>query len=412
MVGKRIIVIGSGFAGLWAAVSAARLRRQLGRTADLEILMLSRVPYHGIRVRYYERDLSDVTLPLARLLTPIGVAWRTGTVAAIDPAAHTLAFAEGEGERETVLAFDRLVLAAGSALVRPAIPGGGTIFDVDTYEAATRLARHLDGLAALPGDPADGRFTAVVIGGGFTGIEAAAELIGRLGAVAARAGAREAAAKVLLVDHGAIAGSLGAAPQPQIQAALAALGVEMRPETAIDSVAPDRVTLASGEHIPCRTVIAAAGMRASPLTHHLSHDLDALGRLPVDGHLRVTGHPACFAAGDVARALVDAAHASVMSCQHARPQGRIAGHNAVADLSGQPLIDYRQEAYVTVLDIGAWGALYMEGWDRRVVAAGAAAKATKREINHHRIYPPSDPEALLAGAAPVIQAVPTRPDDA
>jgi NADH dehydrogenase len=97
-----------------------------------------------------------------------------------------------------------------------------------------------------------------------------------------------------------------------------------------------------------------------------------------------------------------------MSCQHARPQGRIAGHNVVADLLGRPLIDYHQEDYVTVLDLGAWGALYMQGWDRRVVVEGAAAKRTKHEINHRRIYPPAGGDAgqLLAAAAPVIQAVP------
>ena len=97
-----------------------------------------------------------------------------------------------------------------------------------------------------------------------------------------------------------------------------------------------------------------------------------------------------------------------MSCQHARPQGRIAGHNVVADLLGRPLIDYRQEAYVTVLDLGAWGALYMQGWDRRIVVEGDAAKRTKHEINHRRIYPPANGDAslLLAAAAPIIQPVP------
>jgi NADH dehydrogenase len=404
---QRIVVVGSGFAGLWAAVGAARQRDVLSRNQDLEIVMLSRVPYHGIRVRYYEADLSAVTLPLDRLLPLIGVGFRTGDVTGIDPAGATIDFVPDGGAPAT-LAFDRLVLAAGSALVRPQIPGGGPIFDVDSFEAATRLARHLEGLATLPAAAGDGRFTAVVIGGGFTGLEAAADLIGRLRAAAGRVGA---AARVLLVDHGAIAGSLGRAPQPQILEALTVLGVEVRPETAVVRITADTVTFSSGEQVPCRTVLAAAGMRASPLARCLNQDLDRLGRLPVDPHLRVIGHPACFAAGDVARALVDDGHVSVMSCQHARPQGRIAGHNVVADLSGAPLIAYRQPAYVTVLDLGSWGALYMEGWDRQVVAAGEAAKATKRDINHHRIYPPVDGDraALLAASAPVIQAVPKRP---
>lgn len=409
---QRIIIIGSGFAGFWAAVAAARHRDGLPAdvAAGIDILLLSRVPYHGVRVRYYETDLSAVTLPLDRLLAPIGVGVRVGEVTGIDAAFRSVALAAADGQAATTLAFDRLVLAAGSALIPAAIPGDGIVFDVDSFEAATRLGRHIEALPAAAVGDGDGRFTAVVIGGGFTGIEVAAELIGRLAAAATAAGGGDRA-RVLLVDHGAIAGSLGETPRPKILAALTALGIEMRPATEVVRVTRDRVFLASGEAIACRTVVAAAGMRASGLARCLSHDLDRLGRLPVDRQLRVFGHPACFAAGDVARALVDDRHAAVMSCQHARPQGRIAGHNAVADLCGQPLIAYRQEPYVTVLDLGAWGALYMEGWERRVVAEGAAAKATKQEINHRRIYPPAaaDRAALLAAAAPVIQAVPTRP---
>jgi NADH:ubiquinone reductase (H+-translocating) len=66
--------------------------------------------------------------------------------------------------------------------------------------------------------------------------------------------------------------------------------------------------------------------------------------------------------------------------------------------------------YVTILDLGAWGAVYTEGWNRRVAVAGAAAKRTKRLINCERIYPPRSRDAaeILAAAAPVTQAPPQR----
>ena len=415
---QRIVVVGAGFAGLWAAIGAARLRAEAAGGGDIDILVLTRTPDHGIRVRFYESDLSQVTVPLSTVLPPVGVGFRVGEVTAIDSVARRVVFApsnpgaanssHGNSAAEAI-AFDRLVLAAGSALVRPALIAGQPIFNVDTFAAATAFERHLAGLAALPPEP--GRFTAVVVGGGFTGIEVASELIGRLSRLARAAGAEEPA-RVILIDRGAVAATLGAAPRPTILAALAALGVECREAVEIDRMHEDSVVLAvpprGSERIFCRTVVAAAGMRASRLTFDLSRDLDRLGRLPVDRHLRIVGHPACFAAGNVARALVDPAHASVMSCQHARPQGRIAGHNVVADLLGRPLIDYRQEDYVTVLDLGAWGALYMRGWDRRVVVGGEAAKRTKHEINHRRIYPPAggDASLLLAAAAPIIQPVP------
>ena len=95
-----------------------------------------------------------------------------------------------------------------------------------------------------------------------------------------------------------------------------------------------------------------------------------------------------FAAGDVAWAMMDDRHASVMSCQHGRPMGRFAGHNVVCDLLGLPMLPLRIEWYVTVLDLGPWGAVYTEGWDRHVVTKGETAKKTKQVINCQRIYPP------------------------
>ena len=97
-----------------------------------------------------------------------------------------------------------------------------------------------------------------------------------------------------------------------------------------------------------------------------------------------------------------------MSCQFARPMGRFAGHNVAADLMGQAMLPLEIDWYVTVLDLGAWGALYTVGWDREISATGSAAKTTKQTINHKRIYPPRSArrEDLLAAAAPEIQAAP------
>jgi NADH dehydrogenase len=117
-----------------------------------------------------------------------------------------------------------------------------------------------------------------------------------------------------------------------------------------------------------------------------------------------------FAAGDVAAAMMDDEHVSVMSCQHGRPMGRYAGYNVIGDLLGEPLLTLRIPWYVTILDLGPTGAVYTEGWDRHVVSTGAAAKATKTTINTERIYPPRSGgrAELLAAAAPELQTRPAR----
>jgi NADH dehydrogenase len=397
----RIVVLGAGFAGLWAAIGAARKRDEIGANDDIEIRLVDRNPYHNIRVRNYEADLGEVALPLTQLLDPVGVSHGLGEVEAIDPARREIALVTSGGEE--TLHYDRLVLALGSEVMRPDIPGlAGHGFDVDSYAAALRLEDHLVSLGRSA--PAPGRSTVVVVGAGFTGIEVAAEMPARL----ARAGI-SGSRRIILVDpNPAVGVTIGAQARPVIETALASLDVELRLGVRVASVEAAGVHLSSGEFIPAQTVIWCAGMRASPLAASFPEARDRLGRLLVDPFMRVADVGGVFAAGDVASSVIDGLHPTVMSCQFARPMGRFAGHNVVADLAGLPLLPLRIDWYVTVLDLGGWGALYTEGWDREVRTTGAAAKATKETINRKRIYPPltGSKDELFAAAAPTVQAPP------
>jgi NADH dehydrogenase len=398
---RRILVLGGGFAGLWSAVGAARKRDELGIGEDaLEITLVDRNPYHSIRVRNYENDLGQVTVPFVDVLDPIGVKHLAATVSAIDNAGQVVSVTTPAGERK--LPYDRLVLALGSELNRARIPGlveHG--FDVDTYAGAMRLDAHLAGLARNEREP---RNTVFVVGAGLTGIEMAAELPTKLSRLFGVGHFR-----VILGDSAASIGSdMGEHAKPIIAEALAALGVECRVNLAVARVEPKGAALSSGEFIPAATVIWCAGMRANPLTALVPVRRDRLGRIPVDEMLRVEGVPHMFAAGDCSWNLIDGTHVSVMSCQHGRPMGRFAGHNAVADLLGQPMLPLRIDWYTTVLDLGEWGALYTAGWDREILSRGAAAKETKQTINRQRIYPPRtcDRAEILAAAAPTVSRPP------
>jgi NADH dehydrogenase len=202
---------------------------------------------------------------------------------------------------------------------------------------------------------------------------------------------------------------MGDSARPVIEDALAALGIETRLGVSVAAIDAVGVTLDAGERIDAATVVWCAGMRAHPLGEALGAPRDRFGRVAVDEFLRVVGVPDVFAAGDVAALRLDREHDSVMSCQHGRPMGRFAGHNVVCDLFGAAMLPLAIDWYVTVLDLGPSGAVYTEGWDRRVVATGAAAKATKQTINCVRIYPPTnrDRRAILDAAAPLVQRPPT-----
>jgi NADH dehydrogenase len=88
-----------------------------------------------------------------------------------------------------------------------------------------------------------------------------------------------------------------------------------------------------------------------------------------------------------------------MSCQFAIPSGRVAGLNAAATILGLESTPFDVGRYVTCIDLGRAGALFTRAWDRAPVLAGADGKKMKEFINRTAIYPPTDPDALLAAAA-------------
>jgi NADH:ubiquinone reductase (H+-translocating) len=412
---KRIVVIGAGFAGLWSALSAARKLDELEHASEqAEVLVVNPQPYHSVRVRNYEQSLDPTLVPLDGVLGPAGVRFVQAKATALDTVQRRLAI-EGDQVAET-LEYDRLILAVGSQLTRPEIPGLDQYsFDVDTYDSACRLQAHLQTLAALPDSP--GRYTAVVIGAGLTGIELAAELPSRMREIVGEMDRDRV--RVVLADRSSKIGQTMGGAQSVIQDAMTTLDVELRPGHMLEALDSGVVTLGDGKHtetIEACTVVWCGGIRANPLVSQLPVALDPMGRVPVDSYLRVEGVPGVFAAGDCARILIDGVRPSVMSCQHGRPMGRFAGNNAVSELYGVDMLPLEIDWYTTICDLGPWGAVYTEGWDRRLVSSGEAAKETKRTINGERIYPPknSTREELFRAAAPIVQTPPhtVRMDDA
>lgn len=400
---KKVLIIGGGFAGVWSAIGAMRLCRLHKQDSNIEITLINKDDYHGMRPRYYEQDLSNVRVPLEQILAPIGVKYKIGSVINIDHQQQRAQLENTTEELET-LTYDTLILAAGSHLNSPPIPGLSTYgFNVDTYAAAEHLANHL---RSLPNKTGKGQYTAVVVGGGFTGVETATEMMDRLQKIASS----KKLARVIVVDHSEIASTLGEEPRAVIQKAFCDLNIETKTNVHVSKVDKDHVELENGEVIETQTVIWTAGMRASSLTKLFSSELDKFGRLPVDSYLQIKGVKNCFAAGDVAAAKPDETHYALLSCQHAMPQGRVAGHNAIANLLNLPLVPYEQRKFVVSIDLGSWGALYAEGWEQRMAQEGDAAKKIKIWINQDRIYPPLNAgvDALLEAAAPVFKEIPAN----
>ncbi|MER7519094.1 FAD-dependent oxidoreductase [Streptomyces sp. NPDC126499] len=391
-----IVIAGGGFAGAWAAAAATRALRAAG--ARHPVTLVAPTDDLVIRPRLYEAAPHRMRVPLDHFLAPIGVRRVKATVTDVDTAARSVTVRTPDGA-ETRRTYERLILATGSRLTAPEIPGGEHLHAVDTLETAVALDRHLH---ALPSGPATaGRFTAVVVGAGFTGLELATELVTRLRTIAAAHGSQHEV-RVVLVGRDENVG-LGSGPRAVIEDALTGLGIRTRLAVTPEEVDAEGVTLSDGSRIAARTVVWTAGVEADGLTARIPGDRDDMGRLRVDPYLRVGAAPGVYAAGDAAAAVVEDGHLTMPSCQHAIPMGKYAGHNAAADLLGRPLTAFAPKTYVTCLDLGAAGAVFTTGYDRTVELTGAEAKTRKRLITEQWIYPPlHDAARILAAADPLV----------
>ena len=395
---QQILIIGAGFGGMWTALSATRLLDIHGHN-QVEVTVLAPQAELRIRPRFYEPEAHRLVAPIGELLDAVGVTFIKGAAETIDVQQKHVVYTDAAGARQ-IRPYDKLVLASGSGLALPDTQGVAQYaFDVDQIEQAIRLENHLKSLAELP--PSRGRNTVVVAGGGFTGIETATEMPARLRAILGE----HADMEVIIVDRGEKVGaSLGAEISQSIAEASDELGVTWRLKSSVVAVDEQGVTLGDGQRIEAKTVIWTTGVRASSLTAQIPGERDGLGRLHVDAHLQVIGQQDIFATGDVAYAATDdLGNHALMTCQHAIVLGRHAGNNVAAQIMGVAPIAYSQPKYVTCLDLGGWGAVYTEGWDRQVKLTREEGKSLKTQINTVWIYPPAaNREAAWAAADPLI----------
>jgi len=395
---QHILVIGAGFGGMWTALSATRLFDIHGHN-DVEVTVLAPQAELRVRPRFYEPNAHQLAAPIGELFDAVGVNFIKGSAETIDVEQKRVGYLDASGNQQ-VCSYDKLVLATGSRLALPNTPGVAEhAFDVDQIEQAVRLENHLKSLVSLPESKA--RNTVVVAGGGFTGIETATEMPARLRAILGD----RADIEVIIVDRGEkVGGSMGAEIAKSIAEASIETGVEWRLKSSVVAVDENGVTLADGQRIDAKTVVWTTGVRASSLTEQIPAERDHLGRLHVDAHLKVIGQEDIFATGDVAYAASDdIGNFALMTCQHAISLGRHAGNNVAAQILGVDPTPYRQPKYVTCLDLGAWGAVYTEGWDRQVKLIKEEGKALKTQINTMWIYPPAaDRVTALASADPMI----------
>jgi len=352
----RIVVIGGGFAGLWAV-------RALRRAAA-DIVLIDRYNHHTFQPLLYQVATAglaapSIAAPLRHILRKqANVTVQLGEVTRIDAAARRVHVGED------ALDYDYLIVATGVSHAyfghddwARFAPGLKTLDDALAIRARILTAFEKAERSSDPQE-VEALLTFVIVGGGPTGVE----LAGTLAEIARHTLRGEfrridsSRARVVLVEAGprvlpAFPEELSASAQRQLEK----LGVTVRTGTPITHVDAEGVRIGDAP-LAARTVLWAAGVTASPLARTLGVPLDRSGRVPVNADLSVPGHPEIFVAGDLASAQSEAGPVPGIA-PAAKQMGNHVARVITDRLSGRATTPFRYQHHGLLATIGRMAAV-------------------------------------------------------
>lgn len=308
----RVLILGGGYAGLLAAARAAHGGRARVTIIDRQADFVQRIRLHEL--------LAGAAVPglvYGPALARRGVSFLQASVEGIDPTRQEVSVA-APGEPAKRLGYDLLLVALGSATGASSPGVASYALRLNSPPAIAAASLELRELAASGG-------RVLVVGGGLTAIETAAEL------AAQRPGLR-----VTLVSRGRLGAEYSPAGARYLAQSLGGLGVEVVDGSAVTALERGTAWLADGRSLGYDACVWAGGFEAPALLRESGLAVDAQGRALVTPTLQVHGQPTIFVAGDSAAA-GDGGRAIRMGCVSAEPMGAHAGSNIAAlSAGGQP----------------------------------------------------------------------------
>jgi NADH:ubiquinone reductase (H+-translocating) len=356
---SRVLILGGGYAGMLAAA-------RIARRGPAQVTLIDQRASFVQRIRMHEA-LTGTSVPglaYGPSLARRGVRFLQARLDGIDAARQEVSVTAAEGGVQR-LGYDALLIALGSGTTA-GVPGAGEhALRLNDPVVVTRSTSQLQRLAATGGQ-------ALVIGGGLTAIETAAEL-----------GARLPGLRVTLATAGALGSDYSTAAAQYLRVSLQRLGVELIEGVRISALEPGQAHLADGGSLRYDCAVWAGGFAAPRLLREVGFAVDAQGRAVVTSTLQVPGNPTLFVAGDSAAA-GDAGRAIRMGCVSAAPMGAHAGENIAAALAGAPLRPFRFGFFMRCVSLGRRDALVQstDGNDRPLdrMLTGRSAAVVKELV--------------------------------
>jgi NADH dehydrogenase len=399
----RIVILGGGFAGVYTALA---LEKALAGRDDFDVVLVNKENYFVFQPMLPEVisgtiGLTDVVSPLRRLLKRTDIHIRE--VESVDLDKREITTSPGFKPHSHVIAYDHLVVAMGTVTDfrgLPGLPEHAMPFKNlgDALELRNHVIRALEEASIEHHDPELRRqlLTFVVAGGGFSGVEVAAELNDFVRGVA-RSYPRLDPAEIKVILLHALDRIL-----PEVDESLALFaqkilrkrGVEIRLGTRLQSATGNAAILADGTSLPTRTLVSTVPSFPHPLIEALSLPKAKNGRLLTDGHLQVEGTTNVWAVGDCARIATADGTVVPPTAQHATRQASVAAHNILASIrgGGKRVFDFKglgkmgslghRSAVAEIFGVKIsgflawwmWRTIYlmkMPGWGRRLKVASS-----------------------------------------
>jgi len=342
-VTKRVLILGGGFAGLEVAQNLEKIFKQRD---DVEITLVNQNNYLIFTSMLAEVvsssiEATNIVIPLRECLKK--ASFKELIADSIDLVKKTVTFHRADTHEIRTLEYDYLVLAMGSATGFHGVEGAEEYsFPLKNLADAMELRSHVIDMFEMADLEQDHGvrtrlLTFTVVGGGYTGIEVAAELNDYVGASRRfYRNVKPDEVKVVVIDPGdRIMHEMSEGLAEYGLALLKKRGMEFRLKTRISKVTPDTVETADGGKVETHTAIWAAGTSPQPVIASLPC-ADPKGRIEVNEYLEVPGYPGVWALGDCA--VIPDPHTGKPyppTAQHATREGKRAAHNVAAAINGR-----------------------------------------------------------------------------
>jgi len=356
----KIIIVGGGFGGLAAARGLARM---LGGTEDVGVALIDHLNYTTFwpmvpSIIPSNAEVRHVAHSLRRILRPLGVEYFQDEVAEVDFVARRVKTYERD------YPYDYLVLAPGSRTTYFGTPGAEeNAFNVKGLRDALRVRNHVidcfEEAEHLEDRLPDDLLTFVVVGGGPTGVEAAADTHDLIFDVLQDDYPNVDFQRVRVVLVNAGDHILKGLDAPLVHAAtrrLASQRIEVINDARVEEVRSDAVVISDGRTIPTRTTIWAAGIEPPPLVGNLDAEKDHRGRILIDQYLRVKDRPGVYAVGDCTSIHYDGPPVPALA-QAAEQQGKRAASNLAAEVKNEAPVPFRYRSVGQLVDLGEGSSL-------------------------------------------------------